>query len=84
MDLVLVISTSVAAIAAFTIGFIFGKTKQANKDKEDAFDAFYEVTEKYVWNNKTESEEWVKGALEIDKRYFNALFKVFYGKKSKK
>lgn len=83
MDLVLVISTSVAAIAAFLIGYIYGKKKQADKDKADVFSAFYEVTEKYVWNNQTESEDWVKGALEIDNRYFDAIFKVFYGEKSK-
>jgi len=86
MDLVLVISTSVAAISAFLIGYIYGKMKQADKDKEDVFNAFYEVAEKYVWDtcNQKESEDWVKGALEIDKRYFDALFKVFYGKKPNK
>ena len=56
------------------------------EDKADVFNAFYEVTEKYVWDtcNQKESEDWVKGALEIDKRYFDALFKVFYGKKPNK
>lgn len=86
MDLVLGLTTGIASVIAFSIGFIFGKMKQADKDKADVFNAFYEVTEKYVWDtcNQKESEDWVKGTLEIDKRYFDALFKVFYGKKPNK
>ena len=85
MDLVLVISTSVAAIAAFLIGFIFGKRKQADKDKADVFSAVYDLKDT-IWKycKSVESEDWVKGAMHINKMYFDAIFKVFYGKKPNK
>ena len=81
MDLVLVISTSVAAIAAFLIGYIYGKKKQADKDKADVFSAVYAL-EDTIWEccKNEEREDWVKGAMHINKMYFDAIFKVFYGK----
>lgn len=82
MDLVLVISTSVVAIAAFLIGYIYGKKKQADKDKADVFNAVYALEDVILecCKNK-EREDWVIGALHINKMFFDAIFKVFYGKK---
>jgi len=85
MDLVLVISTSVAAIAAFLIGFIFGKMKQASKDKTDVFSAVYDLENIICELCKNEErEDWVKGAMYINKMYFDVIFKVFYGEKPNK
>lgn len=46
MDLVLGLTTAIASMIAFSIGFIFGKMKQADKDKADVFNAIYNVSKK--------------------------------------
>lgn len=85
MDLVLGLTTAIASMIAFSIGYIFGKMKQADKDKADVFNAIYNVSKKDFWNtcSKKESQEWVKGALTTYKWFFDAIFKVFYGEKTK-
>ena len=81
MDLVLGLKTAIASIIAFSIGFIFGKMKQADKDKADVFSAVYDLKDT-IWEccKNEEREDWVKGAMHINKMYFDAIFKVFYGK----
>jgi len=85
MDLILGLTTAIASMIAFSIGFIFGKMKQADKDKADVFSAVYDLKD-IIWKycKSVESEDWVKGAMHIDKMYYDAIFKVFYGKKPNK
>ncbi len=70
---------------AFSIGFIFGKMKQADKDKADVFNAICNVSKKDFWNTCSQkvNQEWVKGALTTYKLFFDVIFKVFYAKKTK-
>ena len=84
MDLVLGLTTAIASMIAFSIGYIFGKMKQADKDKADVLNAIYNVSKKDFWNtcSQKESQEWVKGALTTYKWFFDAIFKVFYGEKN--
>lgn len=85
MDLVLGLTTAIASIIAFSIGFIFGKMKQADKDKADVFSAVYALEDIICECCKNEErEDWGKGAMHINKMYFDAIFKVFYGKKPNK
>lgn len=64
------------------LGYLAGVWKQGNKDKQDVYNASYEVN-KQLWDiaDQIESEEWTKGAWRCNKMYQDAFLKIFYSPK---
>lgn len=83
MDLVLGLTTAIASIIAFSIGFIFGKMKQADKDKTDVYDAIlqatYKLDETQVFDKKP--TDWIEGKSNACQTILSFINQAFYGKR---
>lgn len=72
----------IAFFVGCLLGYLAGVWMQGNKDKQDVYDASYEIT-KCVCDiaDQVDSEEWRKGALRCNKMYQEHFLKIFYGPK---